>query len=65
MGLGFRLFTGVYSFVMMSVALFLLASGILGRKLKWGWLTVFCAAAQALQWLGMAGPFLLSSMGGG
>lgn len=63
MGLGFRLFTGVYSFVMMSVALFLLASGILGRKLKWGWLTVFCAAAQALQWLGMAGPFLLSSMG--
>ncbi len=34
MGLPFRLFTGAYTFAMMSVALFILTCGILGRKVK-------------------------------
>jgi len=34
MGLPFRLLTAAYTFVMMSVALFILTCGILGRKVK-------------------------------
>lgn len=33
MGLPFRLFNGAYTFAMMSVALFILTCGILGKKI--------------------------------
>lgn len=63
MGLPFRLFTAAYTFAMMSVALFILACGILGRKVKIRPLVVFCAVSQALQWLGIFWPVLLYLLG--
>ena len=59
MGLPFRLFTGAYSFFMMSVALFILTCGILGKKIKAQPLIIFCIVAQVLQWIGLTGPFIL------
>ena len=59
MGLPFRLFTGAYSFFMMSVALFILTCGILGKKIKVRPLIIFCVVAQVLQWIGLIGPFIL------
>ena len=59
MGLPFRLFTGTYSFFMMSVALFILTCGILGKKIIGRQLVVFCIVAQVLQWIGLSGPFIL------
>lgn len=59
MGLPFRLFTGAYSFFMMSVALFILTCGILGKKIIGRPLAAFCAVAQVLQWIGLTGPFIL------
>ena len=52
MGLPFRLFTAAYTFVMMSIALFILTCGILGKKIKGRPLVVFCVVSQVLQWLG-------------
>ena len=51
MGLPFRLFTAAYTFLMMSIALFILTCGILGKKIKGRPLAVFCISAQVLQWL--------------
>ena len=60
MGLPFRLFTGAYTFLMMSIALFILTCGILGKKIKGRPLAVFCIAAQVLQWLiGVVAPLLM------
>ena len=60
MGLPFRLFTAAYTFLMMSIALFILTCGILGKKIKGRPLAVFCIAAQVLQWLiGVVGPLLM------
>ena len=60
MGLPFRLFTGAYTFLMMSIALFILTCGILGKKIKGRPLAVFCIAAQILQWLiGVVAPLLM------
>lgn len=63
MGLPFRLFTVAYSFAMMSVALFILTCGILGKKMKGRPLAVFCVVSQALQWLGLLWPSLLYLLG--
>lgn len=63
MGLPFRLFTAGYTYVMMSVALFILACGILGRKVKLRPLAVFCVVSQVLQWLGIIRPLLLMIAG--
>ena len=59
MGLPFRLFTGAYTFAMMSVALFILTCGILGKKIIGRQLVVFCVVAQVLQWIGLSGPLIL------
>ena len=45
MGLPFRLFNGAYTFAMMSVALFILTCGILGKKIIGQWpLRKFCVS---------------------
>ena len=63
MGLPFRLFTAAYTFVMMSIALFILTCGILGKKIKGRPLVVFCVVSQVLQWLGFLWPMLLYFLG--
>lgn len=63
MSLGFRLGTVAYTYVMMALALFIPATGILGRKIKWGYLAVFCICAEVLQWLTLGIAVLMTIMG--
>ncbi|HJB16059.1 MAG TPA: hypothetical protein IAA05_08500 [Candidatus Blautia excrementipullorum] len=49
MSLTFRVLTVCYTHLMMGLALFILTSGILGKKVKAGYLAVFCVCAVALQ----------------
>lgn len=63
MSLAFRLGTAAYSFGMMALALFVVTTGILGRKIKWGSLAVFCVCAEAFQWITIAISILMSFRG--
>ena len=47
MSLAFRLFSVGYTFSFTAFALFVLAVGILGRKIRWGYLAVFWGCSFA------------------
>ena len=51
MSLGFRLFSVGYTFSFTAFALFVLAVGILGRKIRWGYLAMFWGCSFAVQGL--------------
>lgn len=59
MSLTFRVLTVCYTYLMMGLALFILTSGILGRKVKAGYLAVFCVCAIALQWIALSFPLVI------
>lgn len=63
MSLAFRLFSVGYSFSFTAFALFVLAVGILGRKIRWGYLAVFWGCSFAVQGLVLGVQLLLYVMG--
>lgn len=63
MSLAFRLFSVGYTFSFTAFALFVLAVGILGRKIRWGYLAVFWGCSFAVQGLVLGVQLLLYVMG--
>ena len=53
MSLAFRLGTVAFTMGMMVLALYILAAGILGRKMNWKSLGIFLLCGEAAQWLTM------------
>lgn len=65
MSLAFRLFSVSYTFIFTALALFVLTVGILGRKIRWGYLGVFAGGAVAIQWLSIGVSLILYIAGAG
>ena len=63
MSLGFRLFSVGYTFSFTAFALFVLAVGILGRKIRWGYLAVFWGCSFVVQGLVLGVQLILYVMG--
>ena len=63
MSLTFRIATVIYSFGMMSFALFVQSTGILGLKIKWRLLPVFFICAEVLQWISLGISILMTLIG--
>ncbi len=63
MSLTFRIATVIYSFGMMSFALFVQSTGILGLKIKWHLLPVFFICAEVLQWISLGISILMTLIG--
>lgn len=63
MSLAFRLFSVGYTFSFTAFALFVLAVGILGRKIRWGYLAMFWGCSFAVQGLVLGVQLLLYVMG--
>ncbi len=58
MSLAFRIFTVCYTFLFTALSLFYITTGILGKKVRWGYLAAFCGSAVLLQWLVILGQIL-------
>lgn len=65
MSLAFRLFTVSYTFVLTALAYFVMAAGIVGRKIRWGYLAGFCGLAVLVQWMATGVQLILYAAGAG
>lgn len=63
MSLAFRLGTVAFTMGLMALALYILAAGILGRKIHWKSLGIFFLCAEAVQWITLGISIAMSFMG--
>ena len=53
MSLTFRILTLCYIYVMIGLPLYILTTGILGRKIRWKYLAGFCGYVCVMEWMSM------------
>lgn len=63
MSIAFRVGTAAFTLGLMALALYIMAAGILGRKIHWKSLGIFFISAEAVQWITLGTSIVMSFMG--